>query len=133
MFKWFKTLFRIVRDYDKLAEQVKMNTDQNRITKTRTEHAVNLADESRRLIKERTTVHADVHRRHNTPNQIITIGHYRGQDYVQCFSVVDRDFTELMYRLKDMEKYGVVEKVDAWPQFSAVIKDDLKNNNPWSF
>ena len=124
MVKWFKKLRYIVKHYDSLVEQL---AEANR----RADAAIDYCDEGRKLIKKRTTAHADIHVTDRAPNYIITIGHYRGHDYIQCFGVHDSDFRAMVDSLRSMAKYQHVDRIDAMPSFSAAIKHEVEHTRIW--
>jgi len=105
LFKWFRKLRLIVNRYetDRSSLQRQMNN-------------------ALRLIRNRTTVHADVHMR-DAYDQIIVVGQYRNRDYVRVFSVKPDDLRHLVDILKSME--ARIGRIDAPHQVDAVIKDSL--------
>lgn len=108
MINWIKRLFKIVKYYDR---------DKN--------FCILQANEALKLIRERTRIHADVHLR-GDPNNIIIVGQYRGQDYVEIFSIQHDHLSHLISDLRRMEKYGKVSRVDAPAEVSAVVKSKLE-------
>ena len=113
---WFKKLFYIVKHYDE--DKIEM-LDKIRAADLRIRDGV-------QLIKDRTNIHADVHARLNHPTQIIAIGRYNGRDYIQIFSIHDDDFKGLIHRLKEMELYGNLQRVDAPIEFRGIIDQEIK-------
>lgn len=115
-FNWFKKLIYIVNNYDN-----DLSILSNRI------HTCSLEiQEGVQLIKDRTNIHADIHLQYNHPSEIIVIGRYRNRDYIQTYSVDNDDIEGLIDQLKRMEKYGVVQKIDAPIGIKAIIEQDLK-------
>jgi hypothetical protein len=76
-----------------------------------------------KLIKDRTTISADLNYRGG--GQIIIIGRYRNEDYIQTYSVPDRDLRGLIETLRNMQRYGAIRRIDAAPQLRAVIKREI--------
>lgn len=106
MIKWFKKLLFIVKNYD--------------VDRT---FVINRIEKAERIIKDRTDIHADVH--YKSGNQIVVIGRYKNRNYIQTFNVSGDDFSGLVDRLKDMERYGHIGRIDAPPQMNAVIENEL--------
>ncbi len=117
IFNWFKKLFYIVNNYDKdLA-----------YTHALIQHCNSEIKKGVQIIKDRTNIHADVHIHKNHPSEVIMIGRYNNMDYIQTFSIEnDHDFVNLVSQLRDMEKYGVVQRVDAPLMLKAHIMQDLE-------
>ncbi len=113
---WFKKLFLIVKDYD--SDMIKAY-DMIRACELKVSDGVN-------IIKERTDIHADIHLGNRNESQVIMVGRYNGRDYIQTFNLNDDDFGEIISRLRGMEKYGVVRRVDAVPGLKACIEQDLE-------
>lgn len=120
MITWFKTLRRIINNYD---------TDREKTT----EHVNSLCHANLRRILhaentiiKNTSIHVDVHHK-NEPNQIIVIGKYHGKDYINTFSIDTQDVPHLISVLRDVERHylGRVKHVDTMPQLSAVIKKEV--------
>lgn len=99
MFSWFKKLFRIVANYDSDAARIHnaLSTHQYQLR-----HATD-------LIKAHTNIAVDVgfHDAHH----VIVVGRYRGQDYVNSFSIKESNFGHLIQQLKEMERYGTVRRM----------------------
>lgn len=116
MLAWFKRLFAIVRNYS--AEIAQLNA---RIELLKGRLAAN-----EQVIRERTDIAVDVGYSHRDMNTIITVGRFRGCDYVQTYQVSAGDFTELIDRLRSMERHGVVRRIDAPPHIVGAFKRDLQ-------
>ena len=126
MIKWFKDLFHVVRVYKEqnrlLAEELqnlknKLNEQEGRI-----DYCFDEVNAGVNTIKERTDISADVTFSRHAKNQIVVIGRYKNCDYIQTYSILDNDFDYLINMLKDMQRHGVVSKIDAVPHMSAVLK-----------
>ena len=89
----------------------------------RIKYLVDEVRESKLMITERTTVHADIHLKSGMDN-IIVVGRYKNHDYVRCFEVESRDFHELIETLRRIEPRGRVGRIDAphFPLFSGVVE-----------
>jgi hypothetical protein len=75
-------------------------------------------------IKERTEYHLDVH--HKIKSQVILIGKFRNRDFIKCYSIDDRSFDSLIEHCKKINKYAFQGRIDSPPEFSAVIKNELR-------
>ena len=102
MFTWFKKLRSIVARHQ---DEVKY-----------LHHRIS---ELEKIIKERTDVAVDVN--YSGHNHIIVIGRYKNAGYVQTFTVGTKDLGNLIERLKDMEKFGIVRTIDAPPSFRGIF------------
>jgi len=114
MIEWFKKLRRIVQYYDKDKEALHRAIGQNKA----------LINSAVKLIKERTSVHADIHQ--VSENHIIVVGTYRGRDYVQTYRIENTELRYLIELLRDMEKFAKISKVDAVPGIKAVIDKEIQ-------
>lgn len=115
MFEWFKKLKNIVSTYDK---------DYKRLSEDY-KYLYNRITEAEKLIKDRTTISADVVYSGPDRNQIIVTGRYRSRDYVQVFTLADNELKTLVDQLREMERYGVIDKVDAIHGMKEVIKRSI--------
>ena len=112
---WLKKLLKIVRNHE--TEIMALQNQINWYKQT--------VENSVKLIKERTSINVDVGFKGRS--QIIVIGRYNGADYIQTYTVNEKDFTGLVRQLVEMQRYGVVEKIDYIPHISASIKQELKH------
>lgn len=103
MIKWFKELFRVVREFKDL--QDKVDELQIRLKNQRT-----LLNEAYDMIKDRTEVSVDVGVK--GPSRIILSGRYKNNDFVEVFDIPDKDFIYVVDMLKDMRKSHVVRVID---------------------
>lgn len=115
MIKWIKKVLRIIRDYDKTVLELNSRDAQisSRITQLDT------------ILRDRTDIGVDVAYSKRDMGTIITIGRYRGVDYIQTYQIAPDSFEGLITQLKDMSRWGKVRMVDALPHISGVIKRDL--------
>lgn len=60
---------------------------------------------------------------HPNMSKIITIGRYKGQDYVQVHTVQPDDFNHLVHIVRNMTKAGVVNRIDAPIQLRQPFQD----------
>jgi hypothetical protein len=130
MIKWFKTLFRIVRDYDKkislIDDSLRIHLDAIEDAQDDAELAVNVANAAEQVIRERTEIHADIHYHAEAPHQVVVIGKYKGGDYVQAFGVYDDgDLKHFIEMLKGMERYGEIKRLDAPIQMRSFLEYEL--------
>ena len=113
MIKWFKKLRRIVASYDEDILSIKRTTND----------AVARSQEAVQVIKDRTDIHADIHYKSNS--QVIVCGRYRNKDYVQVYNIRHDDLAGLIDKLRHMEKYGHMARVDAPPDIKAVFDHEF--------
>lgn len=106
MSAWIKKLLAIVASYD---------TDLRNI-----HHAVYGLES---ILKERTNIAVDVGFRE--ASHVIVIGRYRGNDYIQSYTLNETDLDGLIRHLREMEKFGNIRRIDAPPMFKAAFKRDL--------
>jgi len=119
MIKWFKKLFRIVKNYD---------TDRCEAAKTESAHRTRLhkqVREAKKYIRDRTDVSADVHFKDGARNTIIVTGRYRGRDYVEVFTIAEPDLHGLIQQLREMRRYTHIRHVDTPPTMRAFIDHNL--------
>lgn len=121
--EWFKNLFYVVKNYKD--DYSTMINDFNYVHEQMSWHHKEIKDATN-LIKERTEISTDIHLRGHDRNQIIVVGRYRKQDYVQVFTTNDNDMNNLINQLRDMQQYGVVEKIDAAPSVKFIINRELE-------
>ncbi len=122
MRKWFKKLFYIVRHFDDLVNSMdELSLDQRRVESN--------VDEAVKMIKDRATIHADVHSAHGQQSQIIMIGRYRNRDYIQVFEVRPDDFSGLLRQCIEMQKYAHMGKIDAPIGMKEII--NTESNDYW--
>jgi len=129
MIKWFKTLFRIVRDYDAV-----QNDTNNAFVKafrqidgaiTDSSMAVDRAIAAEQVIRERTDVSVDAHYRSPAPSTVIVAGRYRNQDYVQVYGFDHDDFEYLVRHLKDMERHAAIRRIDGPPMIRDIMEHEF--------
>ena len=120
--KWWKKLREIVACHKMIMKIVGSYDNDHRFFINRIVSAEN-------MIKDRTDVSADVHLTNHNPNQIIVVGRYRRSDYVKVFTLADNELGTLVDQLREMQRYGVVTKIDAPYEFRAVVEKDLNYFN----
>lgn len=116
---WFRKLKEIVATHKKLMEIVGDYDAKHRRLFDRI-----LAAE--KVIKDRTNISTDIRYHGPDRNQIIVTGRYNNADYVQLYTIDDHSLGSLVGRLKEMERYGVLDKVDAPYQMKAVFEREMK-------
>jgi len=84
--------------------------------------------ELRNIIKDRTEYNIDVHSVARKGSQVILLGRYRNTDFIQCYTLQDRDFKDLIDHCRHLEKYSHRARVDAWPEFKATINNELSRS-----
>lgn len=109
MIKWFRKLRRIVRNYDQEWQFL--------------ENRCRSAEE---VIRERTDINADVAFHARGTSQIIMMGRYKNRDFIQIYSLRDVDFEGMVHRLRELERYGEIRKVDAPMGMRAVFESEFK-------
>lgn len=113
IFNYFKTLHTLIKSH---AESQTEIASLKRKLEFQSEKMVFLD----KLIKERTDIAVDVHR--YDMNTVIVIGRYKNADYINCFKLAASELSPLIERLKDMEKYGTVRRMDSFPEFRAIYE-----------
>lgn len=111
--KWFKDLRKLIRKLRWIAKTYDNNQ----------KHIHARINDAEKIIKERTSIHVDLGIK--THHQIIVAGRYRNHDYVQTYAVQEKDIKYLIEMLRQMEKYGEVERVDGPYKMSACVKHEL--------
>lgn len=105
MLKWLKKLKTIVGCYD-----ADLRNAHTRIA------------ELEKLVRDRTNIAVDVG--FKSASHVIVVGRYKDADYVQTYALDTPDLAALIDQLRQMERHGVVRRVDAPPQFRAVFERD---------
>ena len=119
MFNWFKKLREIIKAHKQIMRIVGSYDSDHKWFVARLVQAEN-------TIKDRTDISADVHFHGPNRNQIIVTGRYRSRDYIQVFTLADNELRTVIDQLREMERYGVVDKVDAICDMKAVIERELR-------
>lgn len=114
--KWYKNLCEKRRKLSWIAKNYDSN--QNYLLKR--------IAEAEKIIKDRTIINVDAQMSERSPHQIIVMGKYKGNDYVQAFHVYE-DINALVERLKEMERYGTVNRMDAPYSMRAYLEGILKS------
>ena len=110
---WFRTLFLIVRDYQRSMRAVQSDL------KTLQRMHLDLDG----FIRERTEVNVDVGVR--DPSTIIIIGRYKGGDYVQSYQLDTDTLPDLVDHLKQLERHAHLNRLDAPRSFHHFITRSL--------
>lgn len=75
------------------------------------------------LVRDRTTLHADISMTGRDPSFVILVGRYRNRDYVQTFYLPSADFGGLVDQCIHMSrKLGRWGRLDAPPVFHAAFE-----------
>lgn len=106
MLKWLKKLIAIVAGYD---------------ADIRNAHA-RIAD-LERLVRDRTNIAVDVG--FKSASHVIVVGRYKNADYVQTYTLDTPDLASLIGQLKQMERCGVVRRLDGPPMVRAVFEREF--------
>lgn len=109
---WFKRLIYIVNNYD---ENYSMAMQKVRKNELEVADAV-------KIIKERTSLDADIHMKLNAPTQVVLIGRYNNRDYVQIFALRADDLRGLQRQLKNMEEYAHTSHIDAPIEYRSIVE-----------
>lgn len=137
MINWFKTLFRLVRDYRALARRYTTDLQGlyeqlTPVEATATQAladaatALKTAQAAHKLIYDRTTVHFDISPTRHDPNVVIVVGRYQDKDFVQVYSFSIDEFRGLVDNMREAARHGAIGRVDAPPTLRAVIDRDFK-------
>lgn len=106
MLSWIKKLKRIVTRYD-----ADLQAAHARIA------------ELEKLIRDRTDISVELGFRSAT--NVIVTGRYKNADYVQTFQINERDTGALVDQLREMQRFGVIRKIDCPPPLKAVFKREV--------
>ena len=126
MFTWFKNLNKlrikllyVAKHYDELVTRM----GELHSSHIRVENHVNDAVQT---IRDRTTWHADIKSGRRDPHQIIMIGNYRGNDYIEVFSVPADDFRSMVNHCKDVNRFARRGVIDAAPDMKYILDKETK-------
>lgn len=111
MIKFIKKLIKIVNEYDINIESIQKRYNSLNIK----------VNEAIKVIKYRTEINADIRLHGPNRNQIIVVGRYRNKDYIEVYTITDKDVNYIVDQLKEMQKYGVVNKIDSVPMLKKAI------------
>lgn len=106
-FLWLKTLGYIVKHHPQILKEQQQRFE--------------LLE---KRIKDLTTISVDLGYRHDS--QVIVTGRYRNTDYVQIFSLSDSDLPSIIARLREVERYGTVRRVDCARDMRAVFAREFR-------
>ncbi len=79
----------------------------------------------RGMIKDVTTLHADIAPHAKADNYVILIGRYRNNDYVRVASLPSGSFAETVDRMKHLSKVSEVKYLDMPPTMSVAFKREM--------
>ncbi len=82
-------------------------------------------NELREIIKERTEYHVDVHNLSKQNSHVILIGKYGKRNFIKCYNIPDDSFKSLIDHCRDINRYANPGKLDAHPEISACIKNEI--------
>ncbi|HKL12935.1 MAG TPA: hypothetical protein VJ907_04945 [Halanaerobiales bacterium] len=82
-------------------------------------------NELKKVLKERTEYHLDVHHETKKNSQVILIGKYGRRDFIKCYSISDTSLQELISHCRYLEKYASHGRIDAMPGIDVTIDETL--------
>lgn len=112
---WFRNLFYIVSNYRNDLSLIANGVDECR----------DVALTAHRFIKKATKCHIEVGLTAESHTQVVVIGHYRGKDHVQVFSLRPGSIDMLINQLRDMQRYTEIGRIDAPIEVRATMKREL--------
>ena len=110
MIKWFRELKFIVKYYRQ--HQRYLESEIAQINK---------------ILRQVTDVHVDLSPGPYYPTTVITIGRYKGRDYVDIFQIRDEDLKYIVNILRDMRRHAKIRRVDAPIEFKGLIDHELRD------
>ena len=113
LIQWFKALNSLVKNQSGINASLSRGIDANN-------RAIDAAE---KYIKDRTETHMDVNV--HGACQFVTIGRYKGNDYVEIFHVSPNSFTELVDHLRRTSRRTKCGRVDAQPDMARMIKHTM--------
>ena len=125
MIQWFKDLLTLVKDYRAL--RVRYAKDLQGLhesfvpVEAQAQAAFAAAKNAEALIRDRTTIHADIGLHKDAANFVIVVGNYKGRAYIQCYGMAPSTFGDVVGQLRAMKQEGHLGIIDAPPPFKAVI------------
>ena len=109
-FRRLRTLWRIAKTYD---------DDRERLLAAARQEIQAVG----KLIRDRTTLHADISPAGHDPSFVILVGRYRNRDYVQTFYLPQEDFGAMVDQCGRLSRtLGRWGRVDAPPVFHAAMR-----------
>lgn len=112
---WFRNLFYIVGNYRADLHMIVNCVDQCMVQ-------LNVVEG---YVKKATKIHVDIPASSKDFTKVIVIGTYRGKDHVQVFGVRPGSIDGLIEQLREMQRYAVVERIDAPLEVHATVKRSL--------
>lgn len=106
--KWFKKLFRIVRNHDLEVKRLERKIDK-----------------LEKLLRDRTSLSVDISPMSRGVTHVVVCGRYKNRDYVEVFSITEKDLIDLIPTLKQLQKKASLNFVDAPMEFKAVLKRQI--------
>ena len=125
MFEFFKKLKKIVLNYDQDMNQINKRLSATNHLEQKLRSIRSDIKKCENVIKERTTVNADIHMKSGQPSCIILVGKYRGIDYVKVQTVDLRYFNDMVSNLREYSKYANIGIIDACPSVNKAIKQEV--------
>lgn len=121
MIDFIKELIRIVRNYERLRQLDCSMLDHNITEVLVLKRNMKTLE---KLVRDRTEVAADINYR--GPSSVIVVGRYKGADFIETYTLHDRDFHDLVSELRGKEQFGTVRTVDAPPSIKGVVMRSMR-------
>lgn len=126
MIQGLRNLIWILKNVQQLRSAIDEASKKSSEAKSLTLHLHNDVKDLKKLIHDRTTVHADIYPSGKDANIFILIGRYSRHDYVQVYSVMNHDFEGLVNHFRDLYKQGILGHVDTVPTVKAVLDREFR-------
>lgn len=110
MFKWFKKLKKIVKNYDSDKKTIEIYL----------EHLNKKVHYAEKIIRDRTEAHVDIHYKH--PHTVFLIGKYKNRDFFEFYETDAHTFDDLLYHLNQQRK-ARLGRIDADPTTFKIVKE----------
>ena len=115
MIKWFKTLFKIVREWGAIsssfAKSILDNTNDIQVlngniedNETQLYKALRTIEQAVQFIKDKTEVHVDTAVKPGSHSTVIIMGSYNGRDLVELYNICPEDLRGSYLYFKRSEK-----------------------------
>ena len=114
MIKWFKELFRIVREYDGTISALEVSAND----------ATYRISDINKFLTGNTSINVDVAPHHMDTHNIIMIGEYGNRDYIQTFNMSGDSFERLLKVVRDLSQYGHIDRVDIVPAMREIFEQE---------
>lgn len=119
LIEWFQELKYIVRNY---ASDIAKKDQQILDLRKQLAAASQKADRTNQLLRDRTDMGVDISYSRKEDSWVILVGRFKGQDYVQTFSMNSENFDGMIQICREMQKTAVLRRCDAPPIFRSVLE-----------